>query len=309
MKAFILDAGNLESCHPLTCTRTLGEFPIANRPLKEHQADLVRKAGLDLVLATPGNGTAGLFLAGNAWVSSAALTQLARSPSPAVLQDEDDRPLAWVNINPAVPAQAKTIVADGDCMAILYPWDLLKLNEKIVGALEADDIRGDLSPRATVEGRLVLGEGSRILPGVFIEGNVVIGKNCKIGPNCYLRGSTSIGDGCHVGQSVEIKNSILLPKASIGHLSYCGDSVIGEKVNWGAGTAVANLRHDGKNHRSQVNGVLVDTGRRKFGTIMGDFVHTGIHTCIYPGRKFWPHTSTRPGMVVDHDIMDGEVDG
>ena len=64
--------------------------------------------------------------------------------------------------------------------------------------------------------------------------------------------------------------------------------MLGEKVNFGAGTTTSNLRHDGKNHRSMVHGVLIDTGRRKFGTIIGDGVHTGINTSIYPGRKLWP---------------------
>ena len=65
-------------------------------------------------------------------------------------------------------------------------------------------------------------------------GDVIIGDNCKVGPNCYIRGSTAIGDKCHVGQAVEIKNSILLPGTNVGHLSYLGDSILGEKVNFGA---------------------------------------------------------------------------
>ena len=63
-----------------------------------------------------------------------------------------------------------------------------------------------------------------------------------------------------------------------------------------------NFRHDGQNHRTLVDGVLVDTGRRKFGSIIGDGVHTGIHTSIYPGRKLWPGTSTRPGEIVQRDV-------
>ena len=51
-----------------------------------------------------------------------------------------------------------------------------------------------------------------------------------------------------------------------------------------------------------VKGQLIDTGRRKLGAIIGDHVHTGINTSIYPGRKLWPHTSTLPGQVVNEDI-------
>jgi UDP-N-acetylglucosamine diphosphorylase / glucose-1-phosphate thymidylyltransferase / UDP-N-acetylgalactosamine diphosphorylase / glucosamine-1-phosphate N-acetyltransferase / galactosamine-1-phosphate N-acetyltransferase len=186
---------------------------------------------------------------------------------------------------------------------IVHPWDLLRANELFVGALASPKIEGEVHPNAVVEGTIHLGAGSRILPGVFIEGNVIIGASCKIGPNCYIRGNTSIGDKCHIGQSVEIKNCLILSGTNVGHLSYVGDSVLGEKVNFGAGTTTSNLRHDGKNHRSMVDGTLVDTGRRKFGAIVGDGVHTGINTSIYPGRKLWPNTSTRPGEIVQKDIL------
>jgi UDP-N-acetylglucosamine diphosphorylase / glucose-1-phosphate thymidylyltransferase / UDP-N-acetylgalactosamine diphosphorylase / glucosamine-1-phosphate N-acetyltransferase / galactosamine-1-phosphate N-acetyltransferase len=187
--------------------------------------------------------------------------------------------------------------------SVRYPWDLLRANEHYVSSLTENDIRGEVHPSAVIEGILHLGKGTRILPGVFIEGNVVIGENCKIGPNCYIRGNTSIGDGCHIGQAVEIKNCLILAGSNVGHLSYIGDSVLGENVNLGAGTTVSNLRHDGKNHRSMVGGVLIDTGRRKFGAIIGDGVHTGINTSIYPGRKLWPNTRTRPAEVVQQDLQ------
>ena len=77
--------------------------------------------------------------------------------------------------------------------------------------------------------------------------------------------------------------------------------MIGRGVNFGAGTITSNLRHDGNNHRTPVAGQLVDTGRRKFGTIVGDGVHTGINTSIYPGRKFAPGSTTLPGEVVQKD--------
>ena len=96
---------------------------------------------------------------------------------------------------------------------------------------------------------------------------------------------------------------MILAKSSIGHLSYVGDSVLGTGVNFGAGTTTSNFRHDGKNHRTAVDGVLIDTGRRKFGAIIGDGVHTGIHTSIYPGRQLWPGTTTLPGEIVRKDIL------
>ncbi len=188
----------------------------------------------------------------------------------------------------------------GKTFDIRHSWDLLDLNAELISTLT--DWPGHPAIQLGDDAKIIVGEGTKILPGVFIEGPIVIGKNCKIGPNCYLRGSTSIGDNCHVGQAVEVKNSILADGASVGHLSYVGDSYIGLKANFGAGTITSNLRHDGSNHRSAVNGQLIDTGRRKFGAIIGDGVHTGINTSIYPGRKLGPNTSTLPGEVVSKDL-------
>ena len=187
--------------------------------------------------------------------------------------------------------------------AITYSWDLLRANVEAMTARKSYVQESGAHSSLYVDGRLQVGKGTKILPGVVIEGDVIIGDHCKVGPNCYIRGSTAIGDKCHVGQAVEIKNSILLPGTNVGHLSYLGDSILGEKVNFGAGTITSNLRHDGGAHRSPVEGLMVDTGRRKLGAIVGDGVHTGIHTSIYPGRKFWPRTSTLPGAIVDKDIL------
>lgn len=196
----------------------------------------------------------------------------------------------------------------GEIFAVNYPWDLLSLNERLLARMAAEKDGESFQklglsavPQPNGEGVLWIGEGSRVLPGVYVEGIVIVGKNCKIGPNCYLRGATTIGDNCHIGQAVEVKNSIVGHGSAVGHLSYLGDSILGEKVNFGAGTITSNFRHDGKNHRSLVRGKLIDTGRRKFGAIIGDDVHTGIHTSIYPGRKLGAGTSTRPGEIVQTD--------
>ena len=91
--------------------------------------------------------------------------------------------------------------------------------------------------------------------------------------------------------------------SKVPHLSYIGDSVIGENVNLGAGTITGNLRHDNADIKSMVKDKLIDSKRRKFGTIIGDNVHTGIHTSIYPGRKIWPGKGTSPGEIVKKDIV------
>ncbi|MBI2144471.1 NTP transferase domain-containing protein [Candidatus Woesearchaeota archaeon] len=190
---------------------------------------------------------------------------------------------------------------------ITYPWSLLDANEAILKQREKD--KPQISAAATVEkgatlkGYVEIGKNTLIRNGACIEGPVVIGNNCTIGPNCYIRAYTAIGNNCRIGNAVEVKNSMLMDNATIGHLSYCGDSVIGESVNFGAGTIIANLRHDDGNVKSMAKGELVDTGRRKFGAIIGDNAKTGINTSIYPGRKIWPGKTTLPGEVVKKDVV------
>jgi len=152
-----------------------------------------------------------------------------------------------------------------------------------------------------LSGPIFIGKGTVIRPGAVIEGPVCIGENCSVGPNCWLRPGTTLGNECRVGQAVEIKNSILMDGVMASHLTYIGDSVIGERSNLGCGTVTANFRHDGAPHTTTVNGKRVVTDRKKLGGFIGDAVHTGVHTSIYPGRKLWPGTTTLPGEVVKED--------
>jgi UDP-N-acetylglucosamine diphosphorylase / glucose-1-phosphate thymidylyltransferase / UDP-N-acetylgalactosamine diphosphorylase / glucosamine-1-phosphate N-acetyltransferase / galactosamine-1-phosphate N-acetyltransferase len=185
---------------------------------------------------------------------------------------------------------------------LTYPWHLLDINKIILKKLTFEN-KGKIEPGATIHGAVQIGKGTIVRSGAYIEGPVIIGENCKIGPNCYIRPHTTIGNSAKIGNAVEVKNSIIGDNTSVGHLSYLGDSIIGNEVNFGAGTIVANLRHDNKEMKSVVGKKLIDTGRRKLGTIIGDGVHTGIHTSIYPGRKLWPQTATVPGQIVKKDIQ------
>lgn len=237
-------------------------------------------------------------IAENAWIHSHDVDELDRSGN-AVLIDRDGHEMVRIG------AGEQQITASEQSFFVRFSWDLLEVNAQILASYTTSGGDGDVHRAAHVDGVLRVGKGTRVLPGVYIEGTVIIGKNCKIGPNCYIRGATSIGDGCHVGQSVEIKNTILGEGTNVGHLSYVGDSVLGAQVNLGAGTTTSNLRHDGSNHRSEINGAIIDTGRRKFGTIIGDGVHTGIHTAIYPGRKLGEGSSTLPNSTVTRDLPAG----
>ena len=289
---FIPEAGETPGCHPLTLTRSLGEFPLGNVTLRRHQQAALLAVGLSAATGAD----ADLTVHPAAWFESAELATFVADASYGTLTTADGVVLITRK------SGGRELRAT-QSFAITYAWDLLRANVEVMTVRKHYVQESGAHASLYVDGRLQVGKGTKILPGVVIEGDVIIGDHCKVGPNCYIRGSTSIGDKCHVGQAVEIKNSILLPGTNVGHLSYLGDSILGEKVNFGAGTITSNLRHDGGAHRSPVAGRMVDTGRRKLGAIVGDGVHTGIHTSLYPGRKLWPKTTTLPGAVVDKDIL------
>jgi len=183
-----------------------------------------------------------------------------------------------------------------------YPWDLFNMTKFLFESFKFKN-SGKIEKGVTVKNNLYVGENTIIKSGTYIEGPVYIGNNCKIGPNAYLRPYTVIDDNCSIGASVEIKNCIIGSHTNINHLSYLGDSIIGSNVNLGAGFITANLRHDEGTVKSSVNGILVDTKRKKLGTIIGDNVKTGIGTIVYPGRKIWNDKTTNPQEKVERDIL------
>ena len=183
---------------------------------------------------------------------------------------------------------------------LVYPWDLLEWQEKVMEKMEWENFSG--REGACVMGALRVGDGTVIMPGVVVEGTVWAGDGCRIGPNCHLRGYVSLGNICVVGQGVELKNCIIGDGTLIPHLSYAGDSIIGNDVNFGAGTVCSNFRHDGGEHKMMAGGRLEFTGRNKLGAVIGSHVRLGANTVVLPGRVLSPGTWTRPGEVFTGDV-------
>ncbi|MFX1543549.1 MAG: bifunctional sugar-1-phosphate nucleotidylyltransferase/acetyltransferase [Promethearchaeota archaeon] len=186
------------------------------------------------------------------------------------------------------------------------PWDLLEANKNLLNAMRGQ-IAGDVEDGATLKGEVIVEKGATVRSGAYIEGPVFIGEGSVVGPNCYIRPHTSLGKGVKIGNGCEVKNSLVMDGSSIGHLSYVGDSVIGRKVNFGAGTITANLRHDDQSVKVTVKGKRVDSGRRKLGSIVGDGVKTGIGTLLAPGVVIHQGARTGIGVIVERDVTPGKL--
>lgn len=203
-------------------------------------------------------------------------------------------------VGQALDAASVTAVEVDRWLDVGRPWELLAANEWKLAELDRQ-IDGDVRGDATLSGRVVVESGATIEPGVVVEGPALIRSGAEVGPNAYIRGATLVGENAHVGHGVEVKNSVIGRNSAVPHVSYVGDSVLGDEVNLGAGTQVANLRHDGNPVHQTVKGERVSTGRRKYGVVAGDGVKTGINTSINPGVTLSSGSVTSPGEAVTQD--------
>jgi bifunctional UDP-N-acetylglucosamine pyrophosphorylase/glucosamine-1-phosphate N-acetyltransferase len=188
-----------------------------------------------------------------------------------------------------------------DWLDIGKPWDLLDINSRVLSSAKSE-IQGKVEERVHLGESVFIGNQARIRSGTYIEGPAYIGKGSDIGPNCYIRPYTSIGQKVRVGNACEVKNSIIMNHVHIGHLSYIGDSIIGEGSNLGAGTITANLRFDRKSVNMKINNMIVDTNKKKLGVFMGDKIRTGVGTLFMPGVKIGPNSWIFPNIVITKDI-------
>jgi bifunctional UDP-N-acetylglucosamine pyrophosphorylase/glucosamine-1-phosphate N-acetyltransferase len=197
-------------------------------------------------------------------------------------------------------------VSGDDWFDIGRPWDLLEANRWAL-TRQTHKVSGLVEDGAHLIGPVTIAESARIRSGAYIEGPAFIDEESDIGPNCYIRPCTGIGKKVRIGNACEIKNSIVMDGAHIGHLAYIGDSIIGEKCNLGAGTITANYRLDAGTIKMMVKDKVVDSERRKLGAVLGDNVKAGINALFMPGVKVGINSWVGPNVVVDRDLPSNAV--
>jgi bifunctional UDP-N-acetylglucosamine pyrophosphorylase/glucosamine-1-phosphate N-acetyltransferase len=186
------------------------------------------------------------------------------------------------------------------------PWDLLEANRWALARMK-HQISGFVENGAHLIGPVTVAESACIRSGAYVEGPAFIDEECDVGPNCYIRPGTSLGRKVRVGNACEIKNSIIMDRTHVGHLSYVGDSILGENCNLGAGTITANYRFDAGTIKMMVKDVAVDSGRTKLGAVLGDNVKAGINALFMPGVKVGNNSWVGPGVIVSRDLPPDSV--
>lgn len=185
-----------------------------------------------------------------------------------------------------------------------YVWEALNrisgyVLERLERDLKPNSSQYAYPPSTVIVGDVHIGEGTRIDPGVFIEGPTIIGKNCELRQGAYIRGNVLMDDGAILGHTSELKNTVMLRDAHAPHFSYLGDSLLGARVNLGAGTKLSNLavtsaKDPATNKRPTIvieaEGQRYDTGLVKMGAILGDDVQLGCNSVANPGTLVGPRT-------------------
>lgn len=158
-----------------------------------------------------------------------------------------------------------------------------------------------------------------ISPNVFVHKSVKIDKSATIiGPclilenseirvNAYIRGNVIIGKNCVIGNSTELKNAILFDEVKVPHFNYIGDSLLGYKVHFGAGSLTSNVKSDESNVTLTINSEKIKTNHKKIGALVGDKVEIGCNTVLTPGSIIGKNTTIYPLVMVRGEIPENKI--
>ena len=191
-----------------------------------------------------------------------------------------------------------------------YPWEALKGIKDLILTLgpTLGEEYTETAPTVWVH------RTAKIFPSAYLGAPCIIGANTEVRHCAFIRGSALVGENCVVGNSVELKNVILFDGVQVPHYNYVGDSILGHKAHMGAGSVTSNVKSD-KTLVVVKNGEeKIETGLKKFGAMLGDFVEVGCNSVLNPGTVIGRHSNVYPtscvrGMIPEKHIWknDGTV--
>ena len=185
-----------------------------------------------------------------------------------------------------------------------YPWEalagigefILKLGETL--STEEYEKRGE---------DIWVAKSATIFPTPYIHGPAIIGPNTEVRQCAFIRGNALVGANCVVGNSTELKNVILFDCVQVPHYNYVGDSILGYKSHMGAGSITSNVKSDKTLVTVCVGNTRIETGRKKFGAMLGDFVEVGCNSVLNPGTVIGRHTNVYPLSMVRGFVPENSI--
>ena len=160
-----------------------------------------------------------------------------------------------------------------------YPWQALSGIKALILELgsELGDDYTQVAPDVWVH------KTATVAPTAYLGGPCIIGAGTEVRHCAFIRGSALVGENCVVGNSVELKNVILFDNVQVPHYNYVGDSILGYKSHMGAGSLTSNVKSDKTLVVVKDGDEKYETGLKKFGAMVGDFVEVGCNSVLNPG--------------------------
>ncbi len=185
-----------------------------------------------------------------------------------------------------------------------YPWEVLP---------EIGDFIRKLGPTldpAVYEKRgedIWVARSAKVAPTACLNGPLIIGEETEVRHCAFIRGNAIVGNGAVVGNSTELKNVVIFNNVQVPHYNYVGDSVLGYRSHMGAGSITSNVKSDKTLVVVKEGEEQMETGLKKFGAMLGDFVEVGCNSVLNPGTVVGCHTNVYPlslvrGVVPAHSI-------
>lgn len=185
-----------------------------------------------------------------------------------------------------------------------YPWEILPLLKEYIVTLGNSldpnkfDKKGD---------NIWIAKNATVFESAYIAGPCIIDEGAEVRHCAFIRGSVIVGKNSVVGNSTEVKNSLIFDNVQVPHYNYVGDSVLGYKSHMGAGSITSNVKSDKTLVKVTVNGQRVETGMKKFGAMLGDFVEVGCGSVLNPGTIIGKNTNVYPLSSVRGSVAPNSI--
>ncbi len=161
-----------------------------------------------------------------------------------------------------------------------YPWEALDGIKSFIlelgATLSADEYDHP-------EEGVWIAKDAKIFPSAYIGAPCIIDHGAEVRHCAFIRGSAIVGKNAVVGNSTELKNVVLFDNVQVPHYNYVGDSILGYKAHMGAGSITSNVKSDKTLVTVHIPDAPIETGRKKFGAILGDNVEVGCNSVLNPG--------------------------
>ncbi len=182
-------------------------------------------------------------------------------------------------------------LAAGYLAGFTYPWEALDgISDMIVSLGKTLNPEEYLQPAEHVW----VHKTAKVYPSAYLGAPCIIGAGSEVRHCAFIRGSALVGENCVVGNSVELKNVILFDNVQTPHYNYVGDSILGYKSHMGAGSITSNVKSDKTPVTVKAGKQMLDTGRKKMGAMLGDYVEVGCNSVLNPGTVIGRHSSIYP---------------